>query len=156
MIRAIASIILLATSLARPDPPQEMPKLNPREADFNIGNFFLHVPERKYPKLRSTTPTLGKPVRDHEGRVTNAVLILHGTGGAGHQFAAPAVRRRSVQAGRSAGSGQYFLILPDDIGHGASSKPSDGMHMRSRTTTMPTWSKGARAGASWGSITCGW
>src|SRR5665213_506163 len=82
------------------------------------------------PELRIHYTTLGTPARDASGRITNAVLVLHGTGGSGHQFL------RAQFAGELFGPGQllddsrYFIILPDDIGHGKSSKPSDGMHMR--------------------------
>ena len=99
------------------------------EGDFVVKNFKFHSGE-SLPELRLHYTTLGKPVRNAEGRVTNAVLILHGTGGAGSQFLQP------IFAGELFGPGQlldvtrYFIILPDGIGHGKSSKPSDGMHAR--------------------------
>jgi len=99
------------------------------EGDFVVKNFKFHLGE-SLPELRLHYTTLGKPVRNAEGRVTNAVLILHGTGGAGSQFLQP------IFAGELFGPGQlldvtrYFIILPDGIGHGKSSKPSDGMHAR--------------------------
>ena len=72
--------------------------------------------------------TLGKPVRDGNGRVTNAVLILHGTGGSGRQFQAPQFADVLFGPGQLLDAGRYFIILPDNIGHGKSSKPSDGLH----------------------------
>ena len=99
------------------------------EGDFVVKNFKFRSGET-LPELRLHYTTLGKPVRNAEGRVTNAVLILHGTGGAGSQFLQP------IFAGELFGPGQlldvtrYFIILPDGIGHGKSSKPSDGMHAR--------------------------
>jgi homoserine O-acetyltransferase len=99
------------------------------EGDFVVHDFKFRSGET-LPELRLHYTTLGKPVRDAQGRVTNAVLILHGTGGAGNQFLQP------IFAGELFGPGQlldvtrYFIILPDGIGHGKSSKPSDGMHAR--------------------------
>ena len=97
------------------------------EGDFVVKNFKFRSGET-LPELRLHYATLGKAVRDAQGRVTNAVLILHGTGGTGQQFLQP------VFAGELFGPGQlldvtrYFIILPDGIGHGKSSKPSDGLH----------------------------
>src|ERR671931_308607 len=79
------------------------------------------------PVLHIHYRTLGQPERDAAGVVRNAVLIMHGTGGSGAQFT------RSEFAGALFGPGalldaaHYFIILPDDIGHGQSSKPSDGL-----------------------------
>jgi homoserine O-acetyltransferase len=97
------------------------------EGDYVVKNFKFRSGE-SLPELRLHYTTLGKPARDTQGRVTNAVLILHGTGGTGHQFLSP------IFAGELFGPGQlldvtrYFIILPDGIGHGKSSKPSDGLH----------------------------
>jgi len=71
--------------------------------------------------------TLGKPVRDARGHTTNAVLILHGTGGTGHQFLAPYFAGELFGAGQLLDASRYYLVLVDGIGHGKSSKPSDGL-----------------------------
>jgi homoserine O-acetyltransferase len=71
---------------------------------------------------------VGAPRRDAEGRTTNAVLILHGTGGDGHQFLRPQFADVLFGAGGLLDPAKYFIILPDGIGHGKSSKPSDGLH----------------------------
>ncbi len=98
----------------------------PQEGDFIVHDFHFQSGET-VPELRLHYATLGKPVKDASGRTTNAVLILHGTGGDGGGFL------RSIFAGVLFGPGQlldatqYFIILPDNIGHGKSSKPSDGM-----------------------------
>jgi homoserine O-acetyltransferase len=74
--------------------------------------------------------TVGTPRKDSAGVVRNAVLIMHGTGGTGRAFL------REQFAGVLFGPGQlldatrYFIILPDAVGHGGSSKPSDGLHAR--------------------------
>lgn len=105
---------------------QEVPK--PTESDFIVHNFHFHSRET-LPELKLHYATYGKPVTDSAGKVTNAVLVLHGTTGSGQQFV------RSSFAGVLFGPGQlldtsrYFIILPDSIGHGHSSKPSDGLHM---------------------------
>lgn len=74
--------------------------------------------------------TLGTPVKDGRGGTTNAVLLLHGTGGMGHQFLRPIFAGVLFGPGQLLDASKYYLILPDNIGHGKSSKPSDGMHAR--------------------------
>ena len=80
------------------------------------------------PELRMHYRTLGKPQRDASGRVTNAVMILHGTGGSGGGFLSPNYGGVLFEPGQMLDANQYFIILPDNIGHRKSSKPSDGMH----------------------------
>jgi homoserine O-acetyltransferase len=82
------------------------------------------------PEVRIHYTTLGEPRRDAQGRIVNAVMILHGTGGDGHQFFRPQFADVLFKAGGLLDTRKYFVILPDDIGHGKSSKPSDGLHMR--------------------------
>jgi homoserine O-acetyltransferase len=72
--------------------------------------------------------TLGQPQRDQTGKVHNAILILHGTTGSGAQFLGNQFAGELFGAGQPLNAGQYYLILPDAIGHGKSSKPSDGLH----------------------------
>ena len=74
--------------------------------------------------------TLGKPVKDANGRTTNAVLILHGTGGSGDGFLRPIFAGVLFGPGQLLDASKYFVILPDNVGHGKSSKPSDGLHAR--------------------------
>jgi len=93
-----------------------------REFRFESGEFL--------PELRIHYLTLGQPVRDASGRVGNAVLILHGTGGTGRQFLAPQFAGVLYGPGAPLDTTRYYLILPDGIGHGRSSKPSDGLHAR--------------------------
>lgn len=82
------------------------------------------------PELKLHYLTLGSPHRDANGHVDNAVLLLHGTGGDAHSLMNPAFADVLFGAGAVLDVHKYFLILPDDIGHGASAKPSDGMHMK--------------------------
>jgi homoserine O-acetyltransferase len=80
------------------------------------------------PALRLHYITLGEPHRDAAGHVDNAVLLLHGTGGDAHSLMNPLFSNVLFIPGAPLDITKYFLILPDDIGHGQSSKPSDGLH----------------------------
>src|SRR5499425_2676293 len=97
------------------------------EGDYVAKNFKFRSGE-SLPELRLHYTTLGKPARDAQGRVTNAVLILHGTGGTGHQFLVPYFANELYGVEQPLDVARYYIILPDGIGHGKSSKPSDGMH----------------------------
>jgi len=94
-----------------------------------VKNFQFRSGE-SLPELRLHYTTLGKPAKSAEGRVTNAVLILHGTGGTGHQFLQPIFAGELFGPGQLLDATRYYIILPDGIGHGKSSKPSDGLHAR--------------------------
>src|SRR3546814_14949160 len=80
-------------------------------------------------ELRIHVSTLGTPRRDGDGHVTNAVMVLHGTGGSGHSFLRPQFADELFGPGQPLDIGRYYIILPDNIDHGASSKPSDGLKM---------------------------
>jgi len=82
------------------------------------------------PALRLHYTTLGTAQRDVRGRVTNAVLILHGTGGDAQQFLHAQFAGVLFVPGGLLDATRYFIVLPDGIGHGKSSKPSDGLHAR--------------------------
>src|SRR6476620_7409254 len=97
------------------------------EGDFVVKNFKFRSGE-SLPELRLHYTTLGEPVRDAEGRVTNAALILHATGGSGRQFLQPIFAGELFSPGQLLDAARYYIILPDGIGHGKSSKPSDGLH----------------------------
>jgi homoserine O-acetyltransferase len=117
----------LAPLAARADLPASAPP--PIEASYVIPNFRFATGEM-LPELRLHYTTLGKAHRDAHGRIDNAVLILHGTGGSGHSFFVDRFAQVLFGKGQLLDANRYFLILPDAIGHGASSKPSDGLHMR--------------------------
>jgi homoserine O-acetyltransferase len=82
------------------------------------------------PELRLHYTTLGKPRRDAHGRVNNAILILHGTGGSGRSFLNDHYSGVLFGKGQLLDAAKYYIILPDGIGHGKSSKPSDALHAR--------------------------
>ena len=103
--------------------------LHPAEGDYIARDFRFNTGQTM-PALRLHYTTLGRPRRNAQGRVTNAVLFMHGTGGSGHQFLSPQFAGVLFGPGELLDANRYFIILPDDIGHGRSSKPSDGLRMK--------------------------
>ncbi|MBZ5522766.1 MAG: alpha/beta fold hydrolase [Acidobacteriia bacterium] len=101
----------------------------PQEGTFIVKDFQFKSGERMA-EVKLHYYTLGKPQKDSSGKVTNAVLILHGTGGTGRQFLTPTFGGVLFGPGQLLDATKYFIVLPDNVGHGGSSKPSDGMHMR--------------------------
>lgn len=99
------------------------------EGDYVVPEFHFDSGET-LKGLRLHYTTYGKPVRDAKGHVTNAVLILHGTGGSGQQFTQAKFAGVLFSPGELLDAARYYIILPDGIGHGKSSKPSDGLHMK--------------------------
>jgi homoserine O-acetyltransferase/O-succinyltransferase len=118
------SILLgIAASLRAADYPA------PTESDFTIRDFKFASGET-LPELRLHYRTLGKPEKDSEGKTTNAVLIMHGTTGSGAQFIRPEFAGELFGKDQPLDATKYFIVLPDGIGHGKSSKPSDGIHAK--------------------------
>ncbi|HEX3421945.1 MAG TPA: alpha/beta fold hydrolase [Sphingomicrobium sp.] len=99
------------------------------EADVILRNFRFADGE-SLPELRIHYTTLGHPHRNSAGEIDNAVMVLHGTGGDGHQFLRPQFADELYGPGQPLDIRKYWIILPDNIGHGKSSKPSDGLRMR--------------------------
>jgi homoserine O-acetyltransferase len=101
----------------------------PQDGTFLVKDFQFKSGER-LAEVKLHYYTLGMPQKDSSGRVRNAVLILHGTGGTGRQFLTPTFGGVLFGPGQMLDASKYFIILPDNVGHGGSSKPSDGLHMR--------------------------
>ena len=101
----------------------------PVEGDFIIKGFQFKSGE-SLQELRIHYATIGRPVKDNHGKVLNAILIMHGTGGSGNQFLSDMFAGELFGQGQLLDADKYFIILPDGIGHGKSSKPSEGLHMR--------------------------
>jgi homoserine O-acetyltransferase/O-succinyltransferase len=101
----------------------------PLEGDYVIHDFKF-VSGESLPEVRLHYTYFGKPRKDSAGRVTNAVLILHGTGGSGRSLINDRFSAVLFQKGQLLDAEKYYIILPDGIGHGKSSKPSDGLHAR--------------------------
>ena len=114
----------------RSAPPAATPSKWPtQEGDFVVRDFRFKDGET-LSTLRLHYTTLGAPRRDAQGRVTNAVMVLHGTGGSGAQFLRPQFADVLYRPGGLLDISRWYVILPDGIGHGQSSKPSDGLHAR--------------------------
>lgn len=101
----------------------------PQPGNFVVKDFQFKSGER-LAEIKLHYYTLGAPQKDASGKVRNAVLILHGTGGSGGQFLTPTFAGVLFGPGQLLDASKYFIILPDNVGHGDSSKPSDGLHMR--------------------------
>ena len=99
------------------------------QGDFVLRDFRFTTGER-LPELKLHYTTLGTPRKDAKGVVRNAVMILHGTGGTGRSFLNPTYAGQLFGPGQLLDSSKYYIVLPDGIGHGGSSKPSDGMHAK--------------------------
>jgi homoserine O-acetyltransferase len=122
----IAALLLsLAVAVAQGAAPVPQPA----EADFAIKDFRFASGET-LPELRIHYRTLGTPRKNAQGVVTNAVLIMHGTGGTGAQFAGRGFAGVLFGPGQPLDAASYFIVMPDDIGHGKSSKPSDGLRAK--------------------------
>jgi len=134
MLAALLGCAMLAVpAAAQPGPPQAAPDVDYAvqltQGDIVLKDFRFGTGE-VLPELRMHYATLGTPKRDAQGRVTNAVMVLHGTGGTGLQFLQPQFAQELFGPGQPLDITKYYIILPDNIGHGKSSKPSDGLRMR--------------------------
>jgi homoserine O-acetyltransferase len=98
----------------------------PVEGDYVIQNFTFTSSET-LPELKIHYRTLGKPVKDSHGMVRNTVLIGHGTGGTGAAFLKEEFAGELFGPGQPLDATKYYIVMPDGIGHGKSSKPSDGL-----------------------------
>lgn len=123
----VAAVIALALQGAPQSPPGQ--QYAPAEADYVARNFEFRSGER-LDEVRIHYQTLGRPHRGRGGRIDNAVLLLHGTGGSGRQFLSPQFANELFGPGQPLDIERYYIIMPDNIGHGRSSKPSDGLRMR--------------------------
>jgi homoserine O-acetyltransferase len=124
-VRSLAlsiSLSIAASLLAADYPPVT-------EGDFTIRDFKFQSGET-LPELRIHYRTLGKPEKDAQGKTTNAVVIMHGTTGSGAQFIRPEFAGELFGKDQPLDVTKFFIVLPDGIGHGKSTKPSDGMHAK--------------------------
>jgi homoserine O-acetyltransferase/O-succinyltransferase len=101
----------------------------PQEGDVEVHDFTFQDGER-LPLLKLHYTALGTPQRDASGRISNAVVLLHGTTGTGKSFLMPPLADHLFQPGQPLDARRYYVVLPDGIGAGGSTKPSDGMHIR--------------------------
>jgi homoserine O-acetyltransferase len=129
MPHAIRTLILVCSLLGACATAAAAEYPAPVEGDFVLKDFRFTSGE-VLPELRLHYRTLGKPVRDEQGVVRNAVWIGHGTSGSGAQFIRPEFAGELFGAGQPLDATRYFIVLPDGIGHGKSSKPSDGLRAK--------------------------
>ncbi len=113
-----AAPVALALAFAVTCCAADYPK--PVEGDYTIRDFHFHDGET-LAELKLHYYAIGKP------SATQAVLVMHGTGGTGHGFDSPGFGGELFGEGQPLDASRYFIIMPDAIGHGGSSKPSDGM-----------------------------
>lgn len=100
-----------------------------KEGDFVARNFTFNNGE-KLAEMKLHYTTLGAPRKDAAGKVRNAVIVLHGTGGTGRAFLSANFAGELFGPGQLLDTAKYYVVLPDGIGHGGSSKPSDGLHAK--------------------------
>jgi homoserine O-acetyltransferase len=99
------------------------------EADYAIKNFKFETGD-VLPQFNIHYTTIGQPVKDKNGTVINAVLIMHGTTGNGRGFLSDLFAGNLFNPGQLLDAAKYYIILPDAVGHGKSSKPSNGLRMK--------------------------
>jgi homoserine O-acetyltransferase/O-succinyltransferase len=128
---ALVASLLAATGTgaAAAEAPAAASYPPPAQGDFLLKDFRFASGE-SLPELRIHYRTFGTPRADAHGVVRNAVLILHGTGGSGASLVRAEFAGELFGARQPLDAARYFIVLPDGIGHGNSSKPSDGLHAR--------------------------
>jgi homoserine O-acetyltransferase/O-succinyltransferase len=114
----LAAVAIVPATAATYPPPQS--------GIYTIASFTFRNGE-SLDNLRLHYEVFGTPRVDASGNTTNAVLIIHGTGGSAQQFINDRFAGALFSPGGILDAKKYFIILPDEIGHGASSKPSDGL-----------------------------
>lgn len=127
-MRALTALSALSVFVAVPVAAQVDYRSQLKKGDVILRDFRFRSGET-LGQLRLHYATLGTPKRDRRGRISNAVMVVHGTGGSGLQFLQPQFAQELYGSGQPLDLARYFVILPDSIGHGKSSKPSDGLRM---------------------------
>ena len=127
-------MFLFLAALALQPAPAATPAAAPvswptREGDVSLAGFKFRSGET-LPRLNMHYTTLGQPHRNSAGEIDNAIMVLHGTGGSGQQFLRQQFADELYGPGQPLDISRYWIILPDNIGHGKSSKPSDGLRMK--------------------------
>jgi homoserine O-acetyltransferase/O-succinyltransferase len=128
LISRLIVVTFFASLGANTQTPPGQTKWPVKDGTYIIQNFRFGTGE-SLPQLKLHYLTLGNPHRDSAGHTDNAVLLLHGTGGNAHSLLNPAFSDVLFGPGQPLDIAKFYIILPDDIGHGESSKPSDGLRM---------------------------
>ncbi len=129
LMRAARTVLAFAAASIGCAMAADAPYPAPAEGDYVIEDFRFGSGET-LPRLSQHYRTIGTLKKDAEGRATNAVLIMHGTTGSGAGFLQERFANVLFAPGGALDAREHFIILPDGIGHGASSKPSDGLRMK--------------------------
>lgn len=127
MLRAILTVVLTCAVSSQAFAQATFPA--PVEGDF-VARGYVFTSGDQIPEVTIHYRTVGTPRKDADGVVRNGVLILHGTGGTGAGFLSATYGGRLFGKGQPLDAEKYFIILPDNVGHGRSSKPSDGLRMK--------------------------
>src|SRR5262252_4529193 len=126
-IRLVAALmVLLMPAAALAQATKETAWPNQRDGDFIIKDYRFASGET-LPELRIHYTTLGTAKRNAAGEIVNGVLLLHGTSGTGKNWLMPSLADELFGPGQPLDAAQYFIVLPDGVGRGGSSKPSDGL-----------------------------
>jgi homoserine O-acetyltransferase/O-succinyltransferase len=123
--RLIVLVVVAVVAASAQSSPTKWPV---KDGTYTIKNFRFGS-GGSLPELKLHYLTLGEPHRDAAGHTDNAILLLHGTGGNAHTLLNPVFADVLFGPGQPFDISKYFIIFPDDIGHGESSKPSDGLRM---------------------------
>ena len=126
-IPALRALLLSSIFLAAGAQAMDYP--GPSQGDFIVRDFRFASGE-VLPELRLHYLTIGTPVRNSEGHIANAILLLHGTNGSGAGFLTEEFAGELFDDGQPLDARHWFIVVPDSIGHGKSSKPSDGLRAK--------------------------
>jgi homoserine O-acetyltransferase/O-succinyltransferase len=128
-IGACLALALMCLSSAPASTQSPSPLPNRREGDYVIRGYTFRS-GGTLPEVRLHYTTVGTPIRDSRGKIRNAILVMHGSSSPASQVLAASFTGPLVGAGLALDPDKYFLIFPDLLGAGGSSKPSDGLHAR--------------------------
>jgi homoserine O-acetyltransferase len=126
----VAASATAQTTSSAPVAPAVAATKWPAKDNLYVAHNFRFGSGETLPELKLRYLTLGNPHRNAAGHVDNAVLLLHGTGGNRRTLLVPQFSDVLFGPGQPLDITRYFLIFPDDIGQGDSSKPSDGLRMK--------------------------
>ncbi|MBT2187624.1 alpha/beta fold hydrolase [Sphingobium nicotianae] len=127
-LHAVVSAVVTVAALVMSAPASAQGDATRRDETLTVRDFVFHD-GAKLPELTLAWTTVGTPHRNARGEIDNAVMALHGTGGNGASFLGEPLGTALFGSGAPFDKSRYYVILPDAIGHGGSSKPSDGLRM---------------------------
>src|SRR4051795_3759011 len=128
--RSIALLVAVLSLSAFISAQAALPSYPSQKEDTFTMKDFKFLSGEKLPELKLHYTTVGTPHKNAQGEIDNAVLLLHGTTGTGKNFLSPSLGGQLFGPGQPLDATRYYLIMPDGIGRGGSSKPSDGLHAK--------------------------